>query len=56
MFEVPRSGLEDMALVHTCIGHQEILGSMITEHGVALEDRDGLAARVRYCDVDDMVL
>lgn len=45
-----------IGLIITCIGHQEILGSMIAEHRVAFEDRDGLAPGVGYCDVDDMAV
>lgn len=45
-----------MNLIHTCISHQEVLGSMVTEHRVAFEDRDALIARVRYCDINNMAV
>jgi hypothetical protein len=40
----------------TAIGHEEILGSVFTEHGVALEDRDGLSSGVGDRDLGDMVV
>ena len=41
--------------MHTCIGYQQILGLMRTEHSVALEDLEGLASSVGDLDVDHVV-
>jgi hypothetical protein len=42
--------------MHTCIGYQQVLGLMGTEHGVALEDLDCLASGVGDLNVHNMVV
>lgn len=41
--------------VRTCISYQQILGSVGTEHSVALEDLDRLTSGIGDCNIDNVV-